>query len=232
MDSVSRLREILVRILAGGQDAHGEQELFDELMVQKSRLLKLLNFGQRNQQEQREVESGKSTVLSCPEPAVHSTSGRIVIDGKQVAVNSDFARQVIFLSQQLDCSERYVAGILHNVMAGNPNIAPVHCLEVTIAEFHQRRRHLVECLRFLLEAAEAATSPDSNITYGRLSAFVRSELISGSSGGESLGQRIFNVVESMEEDIGKADAARKNAGSNTTAPSGQGVQLFLPPYAN
>jgi nuclear pore complex protein Nup205 len=65
MDSVSRLRDILVRILAGRQEAHGEQELFDELMVQKPRLLNLLNFGRRNQQEQREIESGELRFPSC-----------------------------------------------------------------------------------------------------------------------------------------------------------------------
>lgn len=206
MESISRLRDVLVRTLAARQEMHGEQELFDDLMVQKPRLLNLLNFGRRNQQEQREIESG-----------------RTLIDGKQVAVNSDFARQVIFLSQQLDCSERYVAGLLHNVMGENPNIAPVHCLEVTIAEFHQRRRHLVDCVRFLLEAAEAADSPDSNVTYERLATFVRSELISGlpTHGRETFGLRIFKAVESLDDDIMKADASRKNAGSNTTAPSGQ-----------
>lgn len=163
--------------------------------------------------------------LVLHELVIHYKPGRTVIDGKQVAVNSDFARQVIFLSQQLDCSERYVAGILHNVMAENPNIAPVHCLEVTIAEFHQRRRHLVESIRFLLEAAEAADAPDSNITYERLFTFVRSELISGlpAHGGETFGLRIFKTVESLDDDIIKADVARKSAGSNTTAPSGQGV---------
>jgi nuclear pore complex protein Nup205 len=126
-----------------------------------------------------------------------------------------------------------MAGILYNMMAQNPNIDPVHCLEVTIAEFHQRRRHLVECVRFLLEAAEAANSPDSNATYERLSGFVHSEFISGlpTQGGETFGLRIFKAVESLDDDIAKADAARKNAGSNTTAPTGQGMITTTTRYA-
>jgi nuclear pore complex protein Nup205 len=64
MESVSRLRDVLVRTLASGPEMHGEQELFDELMVQKPRLLNLLNFGRRNQQEQRDIESGES-IISC-----------------------------------------------------------------------------------------------------------------------------------------------------------------------
>jgi nuclear pore complex protein Nup205 len=64
MESISRLRDVLVRTLAGGQEMHSEQELFDELMVQKPRLLNLLNFERRDQQEQREIESGES-IISC-----------------------------------------------------------------------------------------------------------------------------------------------------------------------
>jgi nuclear pore complex protein Nup205 len=64
MESVSRLRDVLVRTLASGPEMHGEQELFDELMVQKPHLLNLLNFGRRNQQEQREIESGES-IIHC-----------------------------------------------------------------------------------------------------------------------------------------------------------------------
>lgn len=40
-------------------EAHnGNQELFEELMVQKPRLLKLVDVGPRSAQEQKEVESG------------------------------------------------------------------------------------------------------------------------------------------------------------------------------
>ena len=58
MQSVSRLRELLVTVLDTGLLDHGEQELFDELMVQKPRLLRLLDVGPRNAAEQKEIESG------------------------------------------------------------------------------------------------------------------------------------------------------------------------------
>jgi len=148
--------------------------------------------------------------------------GRTVIDGKEVAVNSDFARQAIFLSQHLDCSERYIAGLLHIVMARNPNVASVHCLELTIAQFHQNRRHLVDCLHFLFQAAEAA---DSDSTCQRLASFVHSDLVLGLplQGVDSFGLRIFKAVENLDDEIVKADTARKNASSNTVVPSGQGM---------
>ena len=58
------------------------------------------------------------------------------VDGKPLTFNVDFAHQVLFLSQQLDCSEIYVAGLLHSVMTENPNIGSVECIEATVAEFH------------------------------------------------------------------------------------------------
>ncbi|RDB19677.1 hypothetical protein Hypma_013316 [Hypsizygus marmoreus] len=206
MESISRLRELLDMVLDPRGIQHVEQELFDELMVQKPRLLQLLNVGGRNPQEQREIESG-----------------RTVINGKQVAANSDFARQAIFLSQQLDCSERYVAELLHTVMTENPNIDPVHSLEVTIAEFHLRRRQLVECVDILLNAAETASSPDTTPTIDRLALFVDAELVTPLMGGsETFPIRIFRAIDNLDAVISKADNARRNAASNTVAPSGQG----------
>lgn len=136
-------------------------------------------------------------------------------------MNSDFTRQVIFLSQQLDCSERYVAGLLHNAMSENPNISPVQCLEITIAEYHQRRRHLVDCLLYLMEATEASEAPDLPPTYARIANFVRVELL-GAPAAEAFALKIFKQVEALDVVIGKADLARKSASSNTTLPSGQG----------
>lgn len=59
MNSISWLREVLIRVLTTPEPEHDEQELFEQLMIQKPRLLKLLDVGPRNPQEQREVESGK-----------------------------------------------------------------------------------------------------------------------------------------------------------------------------
>lgn len=59
MGSISALREMLASVMSGRESHHTEQELFDELIVQKPRLLTLLDVGGRSQQEQREIESGK-----------------------------------------------------------------------------------------------------------------------------------------------------------------------------
>lgn len=59
MESISRLREALLRVLSGRVTVEIEQECFDELMIQKPRLLNVLDVGQSNPEEKREVESGK-----------------------------------------------------------------------------------------------------------------------------------------------------------------------------
>ncbi|EGO28547.1 hypothetical protein SERLADRAFT_413403 [Serpula lacrymans var. lacrymans S7.9] len=213
MESISRLRSALLTALGSRGSQHGEQELFDELLIHKPRLLELFDVGASSQQEQRELQSG-----------------RIVVGGKSLAVNSDFAQQTIFLSQQLNCSEKYVASILHDVMSNNPNIGAVNCMEATVAEFHQRRRYLADCMRYIFEAAELAQIAGASRLYHRVETFARHELIPAVKvpGGEiPLAYRIFREIDNLGITIARAQSARQNAGSNTTVSSGQGGNSAL-----
>lgn len=145
--------------------------------------------------------------------------GRVSVNGRSIAVNSDFARQVVFISQQLDVSERYVAGLLQETMAGNPNVSQDELIEATLLEFHQRRRHLADCLRYIFEAAEVAQDPSSPELFRQLELFARQNLIEG---GKGLPQRVFKEVDRLGETIGKVHNARLNAKSTTNAPIAQG----------
>jgi nuclear pore complex protein Nup205 len=153
-------------------------------------------------------------------------SGKTVVNGRSVAVNADFARQVLFLSQQLDCSERYVAGVLHAIMSQNPNISPVSCIEAVVVEFHQRRRHLVDCLRYIFEAAELAEAGEVPRVFMRLDAFTRQHLIpavhSPAGGDVSLASTILREMENLGNTITTVQGMKQNAVTNTTAPSSQG----------
>lgn len=60
MESIGRLRVVLLNAISGRGIHNGEQDLFDELMVHKSSLVNLFDVGARNPQEQRELESGPS----------------------------------------------------------------------------------------------------------------------------------------------------------------------------
>ncbi|KAJ7079559.1 nucleoporin Nup186/Nup192/Nup205 [Mycena belliarum] len=207
METIGRLRVVLLNALSGHVIQHGEQELFNELMVHKSCLVKLSDVGARNPQEQRELESGKT-----------------VLNGKPVAVNPDFARQVLFLSQQLECSERYVAGILQSIMAENPNIQPVNAVELTVSEFHQRRRHLADCLGYIFEIAELAAESTQRTLFSRIHEFAKTDLIppASSPGGEiTLAHRIVREIQNLGNAVAKADAARKGARTDSIAPSAQ-----------
>lgn len=145
-----------------------------------------------------------------------------MVNGKPLAVNADFARQVIFLSQHLECSERYVAGILHSIMTDNPNISPPNSLEAAIVEFHQRRRYLVDSLRYSLEAAEVGATDDAPSLLKRLHRFVRNEIFLGGGKDFTFTPRVFMEVDRLGHVIAKAQREKQNAVSNTTAPSAQG----------
>ncbi|KAF8622638.1 hypothetical protein AX15_006886 [Amanita polypyramis BW_CC] len=206
MESISLLREALLKVLSGHVTPEIEQEMFDELMIQKPRLLNVLDVGQRSPEEKREVESG-----------------RVVVDGRRIGINAESARQILFLSEQLECSERYIASLLQSVMAENPNVSPVNCIEVTVAQFHQRRRHLVDSLRYLLEAADAAERTETSASVQRLQHFVRFELVDGDSdkGGPYLATKLFKEMERVDSQLARTLTVRRNAVSNTTSPSAQ-----------
>ena len=58
MEAVSSLRVLLVAAV-GEEGIDNEQELFDELTVNRSRLLNVLDFGPRSANELREIQQGE-----------------------------------------------------------------------------------------------------------------------------------------------------------------------------
>lgn len=58
MESVARLRSVIVEALGSQGQQTIQQELFDELMIHRPRLLKVFDVGSRDAQQQREIESG------------------------------------------------------------------------------------------------------------------------------------------------------------------------------
>lgn len=225
MESIATLRSVLATTLAA--QGQPEQDLFDDLFLHTTRLRDLLDVGQPSSSEQRELQSGTSFLSTACD--AHSRAGKITVNGRSLAVNADFAQQAIFLAQQLKCSEKYIAGILHATMSANPNMGLVNAIEASVVEFHQRRRHLVDCLRYLFEAAELAQLPDAPRLYLRLEAFVRQELVPAakSAGADaSLASRIFKEIDSLGAAVAQAHTARQNAQTNTVPPSGPGAHPF------
>ncbi|KAH9856365.1 nucleoporin Nup186/Nup192/Nup205 [Lenzites betulinus] len=213
MASVSRLRAILESAFSSRGLPNGEQEFFEELMAHRPQLVQLYDVGPRNPQEQRELES----------------AGKITINGRSVAVNADFAKQAVFISQQLDCSERYVSGLLQDVMTHNPNLTSEQYIEAAILEFHLRRRETADCLRSIFEAAEVTERADAPPLCHRVAQFVMQQLIGDGArtgAGLSLAMKIFQEIHNVGNALTKAQAARQNARSETVAPT-QGANASL-----
>ncbi|KAF7320904.1 Nucleoporin [Mycena chlorophos] len=204
METIGRLRTLLFNVTRGIQNV--EQDLFDELMVHKASFLTLFDHGGRSQQEQRELESGK-----------------IALNGRTVAVNADFTRQVLFLAQQLEVSERYIASLMHAITTDAPNLEPVDLLEATVSLFHQRRRELAQCLGYLLQIAEAAEASNTPSVFTKIWDFVQRDLfpVPSTPTQPSLSQRIVKELQNLGNAMAKADAARKGARTATVAPSAQ-----------
>lgn len=134
-----------------------------------------------------------------------------------MAINSDFIKQSTFLSQQLECSERYTASLLLHVHRQNPNLEVAATIEACVAEHHLRRRYLADCLKLLFEAANMKDEGDTTDVYLQIDTYLKTDVLPG-LGGVSFPQRIFIEMEMLELTLQKANAARQNAKSSTTGP--------------
>jgi nuclear pore complex protein Nup205 len=144
-----------------------------------------------------------------------------------MAINPDFQKQTIFLSQHLDVSERYVASLLLAIHRQMPSLSldAAASLEACVVKFHQRRRDLADCLQMIFEGAKTAQidsigGREGADVYRNLDDWVRREMVSVQEGGTdvSMASRIFRQIEMLGNEIQKAMVALQNAKSNTTGP--------------
>lgn len=138
-----------------------------------------------------------------------------------MAINADFAKQAIFVAQQLECSERYTAGLLHTVLVENPNVSPIDSIEYTLLEYHTYRRRFVDCLRYLFQAVSLSLTDDSNPLYHQLANYVRHQLIPPSPTTKPrLTAGVLSRIQSLDQELSKIQTAVQNAGSNTQINNG------------
>ena len=160
-----------------------------------------------------------SVILTLP-------SGKIIIDGRTLAVNSEFALQVSFISQQLNCSERFIAVILHSILEDNPTLSQVDVVEQVVEEYHEYRRTLAECIRFLFQAVDLTEKGSDSSTIARIADFARHHF-KRSMGDSSLPYRIFAELTNLGSVIADARTAVTNAISRTNVPQCKGVCYYL-----
>jgi nuclear pore complex protein Nup205 len=222
MESLVRLRSILLGALEA-QNSIDERELFDLLVLHRRNLVNLFDIQPPSEDERKELQSGTYLTLFGSSQTNLIKLGKCTVDGRQMSVNNDFATQVIYLAQVLCCSERYIAGLMQYVISYNPNFSPVNILEEVVLEHHRRRSDLADCIRFLLEAAEMASTPETTALHARLELFVRQRLIPLKEtadgvvfGEKGLGWKVLLEIQTFDHAISQAQAAKQNAGSNTT----------------
>jgi len=223
MESLTRLRSALLATLEA-QTTIDEQELFDLLVLHRRDLVNLFDTKPPSEDERKELQSGAYFISFSTSPQSYFLNpGKCTVDGRQMSVNNDFATQVIYLAQVLGCSERHIAGLMQYVISNNPNFSPVNILEQVVFEHHRRRRDLVDCIRFLLEAAEIVGSPGTTALHARLELIVKHQLIPSREGAEGvvfgekgLGWKVLLEIEALDQTISLALTAKQNAGSNTT----------------
>lgn len=151
-------------------------------------------------------------------------SGRIEIDGHPLTVNANFASQVKFIAQLLDCSERHCATLLHSVLSENPTINQVEAVEQSVLAYHRVRRELTDCLQFIFQAVEVAQNGSSIPTYIRINEYAQKQLIGGDK-KENLAYKIFAEMDKLGSAIVNAKVAVTNAITNTNLPSPHSVFL-------
>jgi len=141
-----------------------------------------------------------------------------------MAVNEDFARQAVFVAQQLECSERYAAGLLHTVLVQNPNVSPIDSIEYSLLEYHTYRRRFADCLRCLFQAVSLSLTDDSNPLYHQIANYVRHQLVPPSSTTKThLTAKILTHIQSLDQTLSKIQTAVQNAGSNTQISNGMSM---------
>ena len=145
-----------------------------------------------------------------------------------MAVNADFAKQAVFVAQQLECSERYAAGLLHTVLVHNPNVSPIDSIEYTLLEYHTYRRRFVDCLRCLFQAVFLSLTGDSNPLYHQLANYVRHQLIppSPTTTRAHLTAKILVHIQSLDQKLSNIQTAIRNAGSNTQINNGTSTRTW------
>lgn len=148
--------------------------------------------------------------------------GKTNLRGKQLAINVDFARHTLFLSDQLSLSEHACASLLHDVTTALPNATAVESVEAAVEELHRRRRHGIDALLLLLQAALASEEADAPPVYRRLDAYIRRDLLADHPGQDSLALVVLAEIEATGQTLIKAQAAKTGAVSATSIPTTTG----------
>ncbi|CAE6492429.1 unnamed protein product [Rhizoctonia solani] len=176
-----------------------EQELYYRLEDAKPRFLALLDVPPRNSSEEAELKTGKAT-----------------ISGVQKTYNNDFVQVALFLAQQLECSERYAAGILDHVLSEDTVESALRAVQ----QFYGSRQHVLGTLQLILDSAMGMNPVEAGIRT-RLVDYVIDLASSG-----TLAEKLLRQVDTSAAMMQKQMANQRNAGSTTVIGTGFSSDLY------
>jgi nuclear pore complex protein Nup205 len=113
-------------------------------------------------------------------------------------------------------------------MLDNPNLSLLDCIESAILEFHNRRRYLVDCLRYLFEATTFAQSPEALPIHIQLESYARQKLIPPPAAGEAhLSHKLLLQIQALSQPMARLHTAVQNAASDTQVIGGMLTQYIF-----
>ncbi|KIJ30184.1 hypothetical protein M422DRAFT_214674 [Sphaerobolus stellatus SS14] len=189
---------------------HQEQELYYDLERNRERLLKLFDIGPRSSTEAKDVENRKYT-----------------FNGRQHDLHVDLIKPVLFMAEQLDCSEYYCAALFARTQRRQPNIDLPTLVEQVIRAYHAERQTVLDCLNAILRGCEP--SPTSSPSLRNVFQKFAKELIVHvvpleSSRRGRFPQKMLVEIEKSAAATVKLTNSLTNATSTTNALGGQGHQ--------
>ena len=132
-------------------------------------------------------------------------------------MNQDFAQGVIFLSEQLDCSEKYCAELLNRVSTREPNLDLLRRLELAVEEHHEKRQTILNILNQLLEALSACKQAGAGVEFDLLARISEQGLAFVQEGppGERLINKLLKEIVAVKRQADLVRGRLVNATSQT-----------------
>lgn len=132
-------------------------------------------------------------------------------------MNQDFAQGVIFLSEQLECSEKYCAELLNRVSTREPNLDLLRRLELAVEEHHEKRQTILNILTRLLEALSAWRQTGAGVEFDLLVRIAEQGLAFVQEGppGEKLVNKLLREIVAVKRQMDLVRGRLVNATTQT-----------------